>query len=454
MKPMSKHHLTLNMGKAPSRGEDFALAAVPAVGARHGVMSLFFVALGIPSALVFFSVGGALELAYGTVALVTGLVVASVIIGVAAWILTSVAVRTGLDSDLLSAVAGFGLFGSGVTSGIYSANFIVLFALEDGIISDAVHSRLPGLPRVVLLPLLGILVLALTWRGMGRLAQVMRWTLPVFIALMTVAVVRTGVAHKSTPGFWSYTPHDLTISTSAWLSVLAALLAFIVNATVAADVGRFVKWRQRRVGVTLFAVVLQTACFGGATLLGAWFALRRGTADPGGYLVALLGGWGVLCVLLSQTRINMINAYSGSLSLSNFGLRLLQVRPGRQTWMTLMVVVSTLLALTNIYQHLLGVLSFEAVFVMAWVSTLIAYIVSGELNSTRAEAITLEGAEAINYVGLGALALSLGCAVPLAFGVLGDLGRSVAPLVACTLAPVGVLMLRRVASKRRIASVT
>src|SRR4051794_21914239 len=115
--------------------EDHALEPVPGADRRRGVFSLFSVTLAIPSALVFFAVGGALGQAYGTPALVTGLVVAAVIIGTAGWILTSFAARTGLDSDLISIRAGFGQAGSAITSAIYSVNFVVLYTLEMGIVA-------------------------------------------------------------------------------------------------------------------------------------------------------------------------------------------------------------------------------------------------------------------------------------------------------------------------------
>jgi purine-cytosine permease-like protein len=423
------------------RCDDFALEAVPEQHQAASTSSLFSVILGIPSALVFFAIGGALGEAFGTLTLVTALVVASVVIGAAGWALTSFACRTGLDSDLMSIRAGFGVQGSALTSAIYSVNFVILFAIEAEIIESAVRSELPAIPRVVVLLVAGIVVLALAWGGIAWIAKAMTATLPAFAGLMAWAIVDATHSSSAAGSFWTHAPAVGSVGPTAWLSALAALLAFIVNATVAADVGRFLAPRNERRGALLFGAVLQLLCFGGATLLGAWFAFRlRGESNPGAYLPGLLGGFGVVCVLLSQGRINLINAYSGSLSLANLGARGLGVQPGRRAWMVALVGVATLLAMTRISDHIVSVLTFEAVFVMAWVFVLVAYI----LRFDPAPREPLDHAPRFEPVGLCALVATLSVATPLAFGADGELGKALAPLIAMVLAPLCVLAFARV----------
>jgi len=426
------------------RREDFALEAVPDDFRRPGHLSLFGVLLAIPSALVFFVVGGSLQQTYGTVPLLIGLAVAGVIVGVAGAILTSFASHSGLASDLISIPAGFGLAGSAITSVIYSVNFVVLFALEDGIVASAVHAQFPEVPKVAVFSTVAIVVMALAWRGISSLAKVMMLTLAPFAILLLLACLQAAQA-PGQASFWSAGPPGEALGATGWLSVLAALLAFIVNAAVAADIGRFLRPHRRRAGSFLFGAGLQVACFGGATLLGAWLTHRLGgTVDAGAYLVTLLGGWGVACVILSQLRINLINAYSGSLSLSNFGARGLGVRPGRHIWMAVLVLAGTALAAAPIHPHLVSVLTFEAVFVMAWVSTLVSYILLEDLHDQPARDLAdFSRQPSINSVGLGGLAVALAVATPLAFGAAGELGKALAPLLAAGLAPAGIVLMRR-----------
>lgn len=421
------------------RREDFALREVPQEFRAPPLAGLFGVILGIPSALVFLAVGGALERTYGTMALCTALVVASLIIGYAGWVLTSFASRSGLDSDLMSIPAGFGLRGSAVTSAIYSANFVMLFAIEDSIIASSVHYRYAEVPKFIVLVVVAVLVLMLAWRGVSGMTSAMLLSLPVFLILMVIACEHATGGPSPGGSFWTYRPVASRFSTTGWLSALAVLLAFIVNATVAADVGRFLPAKKHRAGAVLFGGLLQVVSFGGATLLGAWLSWRlQGATNPGLYLPVLLGVWGLVCVVISQIRINLINAYSGSLSLSNFGARLLGVRAGRHMWMIGLVCAATLLAMSNIYEHLLGVLTFEAVFVMAWVGSLVSYIVLRHPEASRHSAGSLDRAPLLNPVGLSSLALGLAVATPLAFGAVGALGSALAPLCAFLVTPIGV----------------
>ena len=288
-----------------------------------------------------------------------------------------------------------------------------LVCLEDAIIAGAVAARYPSIPRNAVLVVLALLVLLFAWRGIARISTVMKASLPLVVGLLAIAAVNAG-PHSPGVSFWSPVPSGHTLDTTAWLAVLAALLAFVVNATVSADVGRYLRPERRRAGSVLFAVSLQLLSLGGAALLGAWIAHRVGRGpDPGANLVFLIGGWGVGCVLLSQLRINLINAYSGSLSLSNFGARGLGVRPGRQALMVVLVAAATLLAMWNIQQHLVAVLTFEAVFVMAWASTLVSYILIYELRGQVPQTVhELDSAPAFNPVGLGALLVALAAGYP------------------------------------------
>src|SRR5699024_1346526 len=62
--------------------------------------------------------------------------------------------------------------------------------------------------------------------------------------------------------------------------------------------------------------------------LGVFVWLIVHDTDPGTYFVSLLGPLGVAVILITQLRIELMNAYSGSIALSNFFSRYRFV-PGR-----------------------------------------------------------------------------------------------------------------------------
>lgn len=413
-----------------SGGDDYSLLPVPESFRRWPVSVLFGVLLAIPSALVFLAVGGSLELAFGTLALVVGLAVITLVVSIVGVILVMAASRSGLDSDLMSIVAGYGIKGSAVTSLIYAANFIVLFALENAIIVSALQTEFHWRSPWPLNLVIGAVLLLATWFGVRGLAPVMNVTLPVVGVILVWLVLKAGT---SKVGFWGYQSNHHVAMWLAVVSVVAALSAFIVNATVASDVGRFLPHRSRRMGAWLFGVGLQVLSFFGATLIGAWLAVRlHGDANPGQYLTRILGGVGLLYIVVTQLRINSVNAYSGSLALANFGARAIQFRPGRRFWLVVMVGIGVLLALGNIYEHLVGVLTFESVFVVAWVMSVVGWLIAKK--QWRGGMSPWFGVSEDHWWkvrgGITSLCIALFFSVPLAFGAAGTDGKALAPIVA------------------------
>lgn len=419
-----------------ARGEDYALERVPDSG-RKALGQVVQTTLAIPTALVFLATGGALWSAYGTAPLVIGILCAIVIIGFAGFVLTSLACDAGLDSDMLSIWAGYGARGSALTSLIYGGNFVVLFALEAQIIAHAVMARYADASRSLVLAVVGVIVLTLTAPGIVRLSRVSAVTLPLVVALfawIAVTAPRSGSAHE----FWTFQGAADHAGVPAVLAVVAALMAFVVNATVGADVGRYLRAADRQRGAALIGVGLQAVCFGGVMMFGAWLTFRVGGTDPGSYLVQVAGLAGLLCVVVSQVRINMINAYAGSLALSNFGLRSVGLRPGRHIWAIVLVTGGICLALADIYSRMLDVLTFEAVFVAAWTSTLVTYAIMASRSRRDAARSAPISRLSGNQRSVVALVLALACGVPLAFGAFGELGKALAPFVAIAVGACGV----------------
>jgi hypothetical protein len=311
--------------------------------------------------------------------------------------------------------------------------FFILFALEANIIATSVHAMYSGIPRWAVLVVVGIFVLALNWHGVSSLGVAMAITLPVFLILIGSFIARSATLPPAAP---VESPEP---TVTAVLAVGGALMAFIVNATVAADVGRFLGPQGRAVAVPLLGIGLQVLSFIGSVFLGAWMYTRLGLTDPGKAFVLALGAWGVLAVVASQVRINMINLYAGSLSLSNFGRRAFGWQPGRANWSLVLAIGGTALALANIYEHLLVVLTFQAVFTCAWVGVLVSSI--SQRNLSELNVGDVASVKSFDLVGLGALAIALLVSIPPAFGVFGAVGKGLAPFMALVTAAICTIVL-------------
>src|SRR5262249_15570404 len=80
-------------------------------------------------------------------------------------------------------------------------------------------------------------------------------------------------------------------------------------------------------------------------------------------------------VILSQIKINVTNAYSGSLSWSNFFSRILHWHPGRAVWVILNVVIALLLMELNLFDTLQYILRFYSSVAIAWIGAIVADLV-------------------------------------------------------------------------------
>lgn len=418
--------------------EDYAQTRVPAQYRTWSTVSLFGVMFGITTAMFFLSWGGTLVLAYGTQALVQGMLIASAVIGTLSYAWCKKASATGLGADLMSRSSGFGYFGSAVTSLIYTLTFIMFFAFEGSIMANAVHAQWRSVPMWAIYLATGLIIIPMTWFGM-RLMNIIMWlTLPIYMGFLIITII-DAAKRPAHADFWSYMPDSATNPAAgpALLQVLAGALAVMSQVTVSADMGRFIPPQRRTSGAIIVGLAAQILTFGGCTVLGGWLTLRFGVSDPGRYLPAIMGAWGVLFVVVTQIRINVTNVYSGSIIYSTLFTRLFRFSPGRHWWVVLTTALGTALMFGGIYAHLNQVLTFEAVFIIAWVMAVVAdmFVVKRALKLVPDDS-PYERRELrdFNPVGLVALGVALAASVPMAFGLAGPLGVTLAPFVSGALA--------------------
>ena len=105
---------------------------------------------------------------------------------------------------------------------------------------------------------------------------------------------------------------------------------------------------------------LKTAAVLGAASSAAGVAMSPGVA------LAFTGAF----VIISQIKINVTNAYAGSIAWSNFFSRLTHSHPGRVVWLVFNVAIALMLMELGIFkmlEHILGLYSIVAVS-SAWAS--------------------------------------------------------------------------------------
>jgi len=443
--------------------EDYALRFTAKKARRWSGSAVAQTALGSVSFLALEAIGGTLVLTAGfTNALAAILFVGLVIFATAAPI-TVYAARHGVDMDLLTRGAGFGYLGSTVTSLIYASFTFLFFAIEAAIMALALQICL-GLPLWLGYLVCAGAVIPLVAYGIRLISRFQIWTQPLWIGLNLLPLVCIAAQDPAALGAAAAFPgldgggsgFDL-VRFGAATGVLLALLAQVGEQV---DFLRFVPEpaspRDRRWWLAVLAGGAGWILPGMAKiLLGAGLAvlaLAHGVppgeaAEPTqmyrvafGYVAGadsraallLMGAF----VLVSQLKINLTNAYAGSIAWSNFFSRLTHSHPGRVVWLVFNVAIAVLLMMLGIDKTIGSTLPLYACVVSAWVGALAADLAVNKPLRLSPPGIEFKRAHlyAVNPVGTGAmlLALTAGCLVHL--GLAGPALQPFAPLLTLAIA--------------------
>ena len=140
----------------------------------------------------------------------------------------------------------------------------------------------------------------------------------------------------------------------------------------------------------------------------------------------------MLFVILSQVKINVTNAYSGSLSWSNFFSRILHWHPGRVVWIFLNVGIALTLMEANVFSFLNNILGFYSNVAIAWIGAVCADLVINKPLGLSPSFIEFKRAHLHNFnpVGFGSMVIASVISIAAFYNVFGADARAFSPLIA------------------------
>ncbi|GEP12071.1 hybrid sensor histidine kinase/response regulator [Methylobacterium gnaphalii] len=461
-RPILPNRRAYNRFVADETLEDYALRFTAKSARLWSPFRIAQTALGSISFLALEAIGGTLVLATGFTNTLAAVLVVGLIIFATAVPISVYAARHGVDIDLLTRGAGFGYLGSTITSLIYAGFTFLFFAIEAGIMALALQLCL-GLPLWIGYVVSAGVVIPLVIYGIRLISRFQLWTQPLWIGLNLLPLVY--IAASGPP------PLETLLSFSGaqmkgtgfdpTLFGLASgiLLALLAQVGEQVDFLRFVPPPKEKNDWRWWTAVL----LAGAgwivpgmlkILLGAFLtvlALHHGvppdraaeptqmyavafgyvSASPG-VALALTG----LFVVVSQLKINVTNAYAGSIAWSNFFSRLTHSHPGRVVWLVFNVAIALLLMELGIDKTIESTLPLYACVVSGWVGALAADLAVNKPLGLSPPGIEFRRAHlyAINPVGAGAMALSLLAGCLAHAGLLGGTLQPFAPMLALAVA--------------------
>ncbi len=438
--------------------EDYALRFTPQRFRKWSTFRVANTAFGAASFLILEAVGATLLVKYGFTNAFWAIVATGLIIFLAGLPISIYAARYGVDMDLLTRGAGFGYIGSTLTSLIYASFTFIFFALEAAVMAYALDLALGIPPRWGYL-VCALVVIPLVTHGVSAISRLQVWTQPLWLVMLIVPFVYVFLRN---PGAFLGVVHyggesglggqfDLHLFGAA----LTVGIALITQMGEQADYLRFMpvqsranRWRWWG-GVLAGGpgwVVLGVVKMLGGSLL-AYLAISNmvppdRAVDPNQmYLAAyeyVFPNYGLavaataLFVLVSQLKINVTNAYAGSLAWSNFFSRITHSHPGRVVWVVFNTLIAFMLMEMNVFQALGDVLGLYSNIAIAWVMAVVADLVINKPLGLSPPGIEFKRAHLydINPVGVGAMALASLLSVTAHLGLYGELAQAFSAVIA------------------------
>ncbi len=438
--------------------EDYALRFTPRAFRKWTEFRVANTAIGAVSFLALEAIGGSIAITYGFTNAFWAILVVSAIIFLTGLPISYYAAKHGLDMDLLTRGAGFGYIGSTITSLIYASFTFIFFALEAAIMALALELYFK-LPLSIGYLVSSLVVIPLATHGITLISRLQLWTQPVWIVLLVLPYAF--VLWKDPGAFHSFTTFGGRAESGPGFDLLpfasAATIAFSLVAQIGEQVDflRFLpektpqnrlRWWTALVSAGPGWIILGAAkMLGGAFL--AFLALQhevpvdKASEPTQMYLVgfgyvfsnpALAMAVTVLFVIVSQVKINVTNAYAGSLAWSNFFARVTHSHPGRVVWLVFNVLIAVVLMELGVFKALEHVLGLYSNVAIAWVGALVADLVINKPLGLSPKAIEFKRAHLydVNPVGVGSMLIASVLSIAAFVGAFGPEAQAFSSFIA------------------------
>jgi signal transduction histidine kinase/CheY-like chemotaxis protein len=438
--------------------EDYALRYT-ATKARKSSLRVGNTAFGPIAFLACEAIGGAITLSYGFTNAVSAIVAFAALMFMIGIPICIYGARYGVDIDLLTRGAGFGYIGSTITSLIYASFTFLLFAIEASIMSTAL-TLLFGVPLWLAHLISALVVIPIALYGISLISRFQILTQPLWLLLQVLPLAYIAWRNPDDVAGWTHFVGEQggTAGHLDWplfAAASAVLLSLLPQIGEQVDYLRFLPVRRSTNRVGWWVAVLGTGpgwvILGGLKLLAgsflAWLLLSSGLPrsqadDPANMYhhafgmvfssptVALVAT-GVF-VVICQVKINVTNAYAGSIAWSNFFSRVTHAHPGRVVWLVFNVLLALMLMEVGIFSAIESVLALYANFAAGWIGAITADLVINKPLGLSPPGIEFKRAHLydINPVGVGALAISVLLSSVAHLGAFGESARVLSPYIA------------------------
>ncbi|MEZ5475947.1 MAG: response regulator [Thiolinea sp.] len=442
--------------------EDYALRYSPASFRRWQPSTLGNTMIGTNSALSYEAIGALLLLDFGFSNAIWAMVFAAVIIFAAGLPICHYSARYNIDMDLLTRAAGFGYVGSTFTSLIYASFTFIFLAVETAIMAQAVELAL-GMPLWLGYIVCSLIVIPIVFYGVTAINKFHIWTQPLWIGLLIVpfyfVLTREPGALDALTHFSGEISHSTEFDLYHFGIGAGISFALIAQIGEQVDYLRFMPERTasnrkswwlymlsggpgwiaiaflKQVGGALLAAV---AVLGGIAIVDAKepiqvFNTAFSYAFDNPHIALLVSA---VFVSVSELKVNVTNAYAGSLAWSNFFSRVTHSHPGRVVWLLFNCGIALLLMELDLFAAMNSVLGLYSNVAVAWICAVVADLAINKPLGFSPPLVEFKRAHLYNVNPVGVYSMVIASVIStIAFsGLLGNYAQAYSWLIAALLA--------------------
>ncbi|MGK9270770.1 hypothetical protein KXR83_07180 [Williamsia muralis] len=463
--PIAAGELPTNINAMSETLEDYTLRFAPRSYRKWGPAVVATSALGGIAYLADFAIGANIGIANGTGNALWGILIFAVVIVLTGYPLAYYAARYNIDLDLITRGSGFGYYGSVVTNVIFASFTFIFFALEGSIMAQGLKLGL-HIPLWLGYLISSVMVIPLVIYGMNTLAKLQVWTTPLWLVMMVLPFVYLVIKHPDAIGdFLAFSGGTDAqgghgVNFAGIMLAAGVCLSLIAQIAEQIDYLRFMppktpensrRWWIAVItagpGWVFFGAIKQIVGLFLAVYLIMNFADQAGVAnEPVEQFLAVyeefMPHWlamtlAVILVVISQIKINVTNAYSGSLAWTNSFTRITKTYPGRLFFVFFNVAIALVLMEANMFSFLNNILNFYANIAIAWIVVVASDIVFNKYVlklSPKVPEFRRGMLYNFNPVGFISVILAGGLSVLVYFHAFGDAIQPYSPIVATILA--------------------
>jgi len=442
--------------------EDYSLRYTPKSFRKWSEFIIANTAMGSISFLALEAIGATIAIHYGFSTAFWAIFTASLIIFFTAIPISYYAAKYNIDIDLITRSAGFGYVGSTFTSLIYASFSFIFFALEAAIMAQALEVYF-GLPLAWGYLFSSIIIIPLVFYGITFINKLQLYSQPIWITMMVapfiaiilkepeaIHIVRSLSGSTSQSSEFSFYYFGFAIGISlALIAQIGEQIDYLRFMPPLKEDNKTKWWISMLIAGPGWIILGFLKQIGGIFLLAIAIFAGLSIADSKtpiemyniGYryifdnqTTALAAA--TVFVMISQIKINVTNAYAGSLAWSNFFSRVTHSHPGRVVWMVFNIAIALLLMELGLFDVLEKILGLYSNVAIAWIGAIFADLAINKPLGLSPKIVEFKRAHLynINPVGVGSMGTASIIAILAFMGLFGDIAQSYSSIIALVIA--------------------